>query len=97
MSPYTKRFLTSTALLLSMVASWSIPAAAQEAINVYGPGGPAPAMEEAAKAFAVANQVSVNVAARPTSQWIDKATAGVNSGHYLTRYLLRASSSQSLT
>ena len=73
MNQYTKRFLTSTTLLLSMVASWSIPAAAQEAINVYGPGGPAPAMQEAAKAFGAANQMTVNVAAGPTNQWIDKA------------------------
>ncbi|MEC5218861.1 accessory colonization factor AcfC [Actimicrobium sp. GrIS 1.19] len=50
-----------------MVASWSTPATAQEAINVYGPGGPAPAMQEAGKAFGSANQVSVNVAVGPTA------------------------------
>ena len=63
MNQYTKRFLTSTTLLLSMVASWSTPATAQEAINVYGPGGPAPAIQEVAKAFGAANQMTVNVAA----------------------------------
>ena len=50
------------------------PVRAQGVINVYGPGGPAPAMQEAAKAFGTLNKVTVNVAAGPTPQWIDKAT-----------------------
>lgn len=49
------------------------PAWAQATINVYGPGGPAPAMKEAAKAFGSAHQLTVNVVAGPTSQWADKA------------------------
>ena len=49
------------------------PVRAQGVINVYGPGGPAPAMQEAAKAFGAINKVTVNVAAGPTAQWIDKA------------------------
>ena len=49
------------------------PARAQGVINVYGPGGPAPAMQEAAKAFGAMNKVTVNVAAGPTPQWLDKA------------------------
>jgi accessory colonization factor AcfC len=46
---------------------------AQSVVNVYGPGGPAPAMQEAAKAFGATNNITVNVAAGPTPQWIDKA------------------------
>lgn len=42
-------------------------------LNVYGPGGPAPAMKEAAQAFGAANQVTVNIVAGPTPQWADKA------------------------
>ena len=42
-------------------------------VNVYGPGGPAPAMKEAAKAFEAAHQIKVNVVAGPTGQWADKA------------------------
>ncbi len=49
------------------------PVRAQVVINVYGPGGPAPAMQEAAKAFGATNKVTVNVAAGPTPQWVDKA------------------------
>ena len=46
---------------------------AQTSINVYGPGGPAPAMQEAAKAFGATHKVSVNVTAGPTPLWDDKA------------------------
>ena len=51
----------------------SLPALAQDVINVYGPGGPAPAIQEAAKTFGTANKVTVNVSAGPTPQWLDKA------------------------
>ena len=44
-----------------------------EAIEVYGPGGPAPAMQEVATAFGAANDVTVNVTAGPTAQWLGKA------------------------
>ena len=46
---------------------------AQTVLNVYGPGGPAPAMQEAAKTFGAINKVTVNVSAGPTTQWLDKA------------------------
>jgi accessory colonization factor AcfC len=46
---------------------------AQDTINVYGPGGPAPAIQEAAKAFGAAHGVTVNVSAGPTGQWVEKA------------------------
>ena len=49
------------------------PVWAQTVINVYGPGGPAPAMQEAAKTFGAINNITVNVAAGPTPQWLDKA------------------------
>jgi accessory colonization factor AcfC len=46
---------------------------AQAVINVYGPGGPAPAMQEAARAFGAARKVTVIVTAGPTAQWSEKA------------------------
>ena len=73
MSLYIKNLPIASALLLTITATWSTQAAAQAAINIYGPGGPAPAMQEAAKAFGSANHLTVNVAAGPTNQWIDKA------------------------
>lgn len=45
-----------------------------ETINVYGPGGPLPAMKEAAAAFGAAHPgTTVAVTAGPTPSWIDKA------------------------
>jgi len=46
---------------------------AQETLFVYGPGGPAPAMKEAAVAFEKTTGVKVEVTAGPTPKWLDKA------------------------
>lgn len=64
-------FTTVTALVVTLAASTS--GFAQDAINVYGPGGPAPAMLEAARTFSATHNVQVNVTAGPTPQWVDKA------------------------
>ena len=64
-------WVASAAVLAALAATGA--AFAQETINVYGPGGPGPAMQEAAKAFGAANQVTVIVSAGPTGQWVEKA------------------------
>ena len=64
------RFL---AVLTLAVASFGAAAAPEATLNVYGPGGPAPAMKEAAQAFGAAHDITVNVTAGPTPQWVDKA------------------------
>ncbi|MHB1122510.1 MAG: substrate-binding domain-containing protein [Ramlibacter sp.] len=61
--------LAATVALLSLAA----PVLAQDVINVYGPGGPGPAMKEAAASFSAAHKVTVNVVAGPTGEWVDKA------------------------
>ena len=50
-------------------------AAAAEPLHVYGPGGPAPAVKEAAKAFERQTGRKVEVVAGPTPQWIHRAKA----------------------
>lgn len=58
--------------LLSAHAAFSqVPAE----IRVYGPGGPAPAMKEAAKAFEKKTGTPVVVTAGPTLEWIAHAKA----------------------
>lgn len=52
---------------------FSYSALAQETLFVYGPGGPAPAMKEAAAAFEKASGNKVQITAGPTPQWLDKA------------------------
>lgn len=46
---------------------------AQETLHVYGPGGPAPAIKEAAAAFEKEHGIKLEVTAGPTPAWIDKA------------------------
>lgn len=50
-------------------------AQAEDVIHVYGPGGPAPAMKEAAAAFGAHSNVKIEVVAGPTGEWIEKAKA----------------------
>jgi accessory colonization factor AcfC len=64
-------FRTLGAIVVALAAATS--GFAQDAIHVYGPGGPAPAMQEAAKTFSATHNVQVNVTAGPTPQWVDKA------------------------
>lgn len=60
------------ALCLSIACGY---AAAQTALHVYGPGGPAPAMKEAAAAFEKKTGTHVDITAGPTPAWIDHARA----------------------
>ncbi len=61
-------------LLCAAAAALSVPAGA-EVLNVYGPGGPAPAMMEAAKVYRAQTGTEVRVVAGPTKQWIAAAKA----------------------
>ncbi len=61
---------TLLALTLALAAR---AAAAEEVIHAYGPGGPAPAMKEAAEAFSKAKGVKVEVTAGPTPAWLASA------------------------
>ncbi len=70
-TPISVALFTITALVVSALGVSN--AQAEDMLNVYGPGGPAPAMKEAAIAFGAANKIVVNVVAGPTPQWVDKA------------------------
>lgn len=63
-----------TVLLCALALALSAPASA-EVLHVYGPGGPAPAIMEAAKAYRAQTGTDVRVVAGPTKEWIDKARA----------------------
>jgi accessory colonization factor AcfC len=56
-----------------LTATASSAAFATETLRVYGPGGPLPAMKEAAAVFGQAHGIDVQVTAGPTPQWIDHA------------------------
>ena len=57
----------------SIVVSGGAHAQTQTTLNVYGPGGPAPVMKEAAATFQKKTGIAVTVTAGPTPAWIDKA------------------------
>lgn len=66
------------AALLTVIASLSMAGAARaaqpaEVLHVYGPGGPAPAMQAAARAFGAERGVRVEVTAGPTPTWLSNA------------------------
>src|SRR3546814_18626588 len=57
----------------ALVAAMFSVSAQASTVRAYGPGGPAPAMKEAAAAFKARTGVNVVVTAGPTPQWIDAA------------------------
>jgi accessory colonization factor AcfC len=61
---------TMAALVMSLAITG---AAAAETLHVYGPGGPLPAMREAAETFGRARGVEVQVTAGPTGAWLEQA------------------------
>lgn len=64
--------LACFALTVISLASTNV-AHGQDVLRVYGPGGPAPAMKEAAATFGKKQRVMVEVTAGPTSDWLGKA------------------------
>ncbi len=62
-----------TDIILIALVSVCAPLAQAETLRVYGPGGPAPAMKEAAEVFSQKTKNKVEVTAGPTPQWIDNA------------------------
>lgn len=65
------RRLRALALLSALFGTLTADAAT--VVRVYGPGGPAPAMKEAAKTFQEQTGIRVEVTAGPTERWIRKA------------------------
>jgi accessory colonization factor AcfC len=64
----------TTFLLLSLASGLTgTAAAAQDTLHVYGPGGPLPAMREAAERFGREQGVVVRVVAGPAGQWLEDA------------------------
>lgn len=76
MSSFQTPFMRAMRALALCSALAASPAAlAQETLYAYGPGGPAPAMKEAAAAFEKSAGVKVEVTAGPTPKWLDQAKA----------------------
>ena len=76
------RFIFSTALAALLIFSFVPCAFAQQTVSTekpaiilkaYGPGGPAPAMREAAKVFGAKKGNMIEITAGPTPTWKDQA------------------------
>lgn len=69
MTQACKQILVGAVFSLAL-SSLATGALAQSTLRVYGPGGPAPAMKEAAAAFAVKHRdATVEITAGPTPTW----------------------------
>jgi accessory colonization factor AcfC len=70
-----RKYSLLVAALISMaVLPFAKPAsAAQPTVYVYGPGGPLPAMKQAAAAFGKMHNVNVIVTGGPTPAWLNSA------------------------
>jgi accessory colonization factor AcfC len=55
------------------IALLAASGALAQTLHMYGPGGPAPAMKEAAAAFERAGGAKIEVVAGPTPQWLPQA------------------------
>lgn len=66
---YKAMMLAASVLLASPIA------ASAEALKLYGPGGPAPAMKEIAAQYQEETGVAVEVTAGPSGKWMDSAKA----------------------
>lgn len=60
-------------LAFALAALAPMAARAAEPMHVYGPGGPLPAIKQAAEAFGRAHGVTITVTAGPTPKWLAEA------------------------
>ncbi len=58
-------------VVVALAAAVAAPIASAETLHVYGPGGPAPAIKEAAQVFGREHGIDVVVTAGPTPEWSD--------------------------
>ncbi len=73
-------FLKALPFIIAVASSVpaQTPSSARDTIYVYGPGGPLPAMKEAATEFSRTHGTHVEVTGGPTPQWLDKARSNAD-------------------
>ena len=62
-------------LIASLALTHAITRAEAQDLQVYGPGGPEPAVREAARQYASLHGIKIAVTAGPTDKWINAAKA----------------------
>jgi accessory colonization factor AcfC len=61
--------------MMTVVLANSVRTGAAQDVRIYGPGGPEPAIREAARQFNAVHGIKIDVTAGPTGKWIDAAKA----------------------
>jgi accessory colonization factor AcfC len=61
---------------------------AQDVIYIYGPGGPYPAVKEAADVYGKTRSTTIEVTAGPTGQWLTKAKADADVIYSGSEYMM---------
>jgi len=67
-------FLSALSMIVVALAGLVDATEAQD-LRIYGPGGPEPAIREAARQFGAAHGIKVDVTAGPTGRWLEAAKA----------------------
>ena len=62
-------------LMMTVALANPISTSAAQDLRIYGPGGPEPAIREAARQFGAAHGIDIAITAGPTGRWIDAAKA----------------------
>jgi accessory colonization factor AcfC len=62
-------------LMMTVTLANPISTSAAQDLRIYGPGGPEPAIREAARQFGAAHGIDIAITAGPTGRWIDAAKA----------------------
>ena len=77
-------------VVLALFALLAVPAAvaAGDVLYLYGPGGPAPAMKEAAEVFGKANGILIEATSGPTGQWLAKAKTDADMIYSGSEYMM---------
>ena len=63
----------SVLVVTATVFANSISTATAQDLRIYGPGGPEPAIREAARQFGAAHGIKIEVTAGPTDKWLNAA------------------------
>ena len=63
----------SALVMMAVVFANSVGSARAQDLRIYGPGGPEPAIREAARQFGAAHGVKIDVTAGPTDKWLNAA------------------------
>jgi len=86
------RLFHSVSLILSIVSLSAlilpVMSVAEETLHLYGPGGPYPAMQEAAAVFGKRYKAEMEIVVGPTNEWVEKAKSDADVIYSGSEYMI---------